>query len=511
MNIKGGVKMKRLFTILLIMCFCGTAWAAGETYEDLMDKGIELMMRNDPKAAAEAFEKAVQKKRDPEAYLLLGTARNALGEYREALEALKTAKRYAPDSTNLPLELGKAYLGLKEYDRAYDLFQKDIKSNEWRGESYLYAGACLYNKGEYEEAIDYLKDSMTVDIDTYSRAYYYIGLCQIKLEQYGDAERSFNNVIKFEGDSQLGRNAVQAKKSLRGAEAREKRQRPWYLNLTAGSSWDTNVLSAGDDLILPTGVSNQRDLRGDFSAAGGYRPFKNSKSEIWVDVNGSATLQEKLSSYNTQTLGATIRGVYTPTKRILAGMRVGYNYTWTDMDRYSGVFSLVPSFSYLLTDWARSTFGYFYERSRFYTQLTDNRLNRDGYTNGLSFSQALEIPGTQLYFLGFLKQSWTQARGSDYDYWSFNTGLSASHPLPLDSRISVGCAWKFNDYYKESSRSPQNVEREDNQWRLNASLSKKFTDNISAFVAFSWTDNESNESIFEYEREIYSAGITYAF
>lgn len=503
--------IRYLFIMLLLLCICNPVWAAKD-YSKLISEGKELLTKGEYNAAEAKFKEAIEKnRRDPEAYMLLGTALNRKGKCSQALKALNRASQLKTKSNAIFFEMGLSYMGLSKYKEAYGSFCQDISNNPpWIATSYLLAGGCLYQLEEYSKAIEYLKDAISKETKQLSQAHYYIGLCQIKLKEYSKAERSFRRVARLSKGTRRGEDASKRVSLLRRVIKAEKKKRPWYASVRLGLFHDTNVISAGKDVVLPTGISKKTDLRSRLSLSAGYRPYQGPKSELWIDYKGNTSFHEQLPDYNTQMSGLALRGIYTLNERLRVGMKAGYDHTWVGGHSYSGIFELSPSVSYRQREWAAVTLAYACQRSDYLIRVAP-ALDRDGYTNSISLTEDVVVPKTKLSLRGGLKQSWTESDGSDYDFRSFRTSLTLRHPFFFASRISSGVNYTHNDYDNLNSRSVTPKTRDDEQFRLSLGLTKEFTANTTGSISYDWIDNNSNIGLFDYTRGILSLGVTYEF
>lgn len=505
---------KYLFVTLFLFHVSVLAWAAGGDASRLINEGRELLAKGQYNAAEAKFREALKKKEDSEAWLLLGTVLNRKEAYNEALEALNRAKGLKTESNAISFELGCVYMGLGRYKEAYKSFSDDISRNSpWRDTSYLFCGICLHNLGEYRKAITHLSSPMLKGTEHSSNAYYYTGLSQLELKEHKKAAQSFRRAkARTPKGTEIANGTKKMLALVEKLIKAEKKRRPWYASITTAFSLDTNVISAGDDIILPSNISNRRDTAFSPLFSAGYRLYQAPKSELWVDYRGGATFQQDLDEYNTLMQGVTLRGSRFLTPKLTAGMKASYDYIWVDESSYSGIFGLSPSISYRQREWTASTLTYTWQKFDYFFDITNPALDRDGHTNSISLTQDVAVPKTELYLRGGLHQSWIDTDGADYDFDSFAMSLTLWHPFFFEkTRICGGLSYAWDDYKNRNSRSTASRKRDDEQLRFSCSLTKEFTEDITAFISYTRIDNKSNIGIFDYTRGIYSVGVTYNF
>ena len=505
---------KYLFVTLFLLCVFNLAQAVGGNSSELITEGRELLSKGQYNSAEAKFRQAIKKKDDSEAWLLLGTVLNRKEAYNEALEALNRAKQLKTTSNAISFEMGCAYMGLGKYKQAYRSFAEDISYNTpWRDTSYLFCGISLHNLGEYRKAIAILSSPMLDGTEHSSNAYYYTGLSHLELKEHKQAALSFRWAeIHAPKATVLESDAKKMLAFVQNLINTEKKKRPWYASLTTAFSLDTNVIAAGDDVILPSNISNRRDTAFSPLLSAGYRLYQTPKSELWVDYTGGATFQQDLDQYNTLMHGIALRGSHLLTPKLIVGMEASYDYTWVDESSYSGILRLSPSISYRQRDWTASTLTYTWQKSDYLFDITNPALGRDGHTNTISLTQDVAVPKTELFLRGGLHQSWTDSNGGDYDFDSFAMSLALWHPFLFKrTRISGGLSYAWDNYKNRNSRSTTLRKRNDERLRFFCSLAKEFTEDITGFISYSRTNNESNIGQFDYNRNIYSVGITYNF
>ncbi len=87
-----------------------------------------------------------------DANLNLGVAYLSLKEYEKAVVQLEEAIRLVPDFTAAYNSLGQAYEGLGQYDKARFNYEKALELNPQYANAYLNLGKLLYRSGERKKA-----------------------------------------------------------------------------------------------------------------------------------------------------------------------------------------------------------------------------------------------------------------------------------------------------------------------------------------------------------------------
>jgi type IV pilus assembly protein PilF len=106
--------------------------------------------------AIEAYNKALGNllyENPQEAHLNLGVAYLSLKEYQKAKAQLEEAIRLVPTFVAAYNSLGKTYEGLGQYDKARSAYEKALELNPEYVDAYLNLGKLLYRNGERQKAI----------------------------------------------------------------------------------------------------------------------------------------------------------------------------------------------------------------------------------------------------------------------------------------------------------------------------------------------------------------------
>jgi hypothetical protein len=217
-------------------------------------------------------------------------------------------------------------------------------------------------------------------------------------------------------------------------------------------------------------------------------------------------------------------------------LRYDYAYTWIDAfdtKKFRELHRVTPSVSYRESNWGFSQLYFQFHEEDFKRSLLlvvapppgvpGTALNRDGQRYVVGFNQFL-FPGS--YLPGFLPFTYfrigalgdfrdTDGTEFDYDSWEFSVGFGAELPGEVD--LSVLYRLTDRDYRHDSAyfASGQNVatayKRDDLQSRITFELNKALGDHWQVAIAGSFTFNDSNVMLYDYNRNIVGSYLTYRF
>jgi Tfp pilus assembly protein PilF len=146
------------------------------------------------------FQKAIQMEpNNKEVVYNLGLVYFQLEDYVNAKQHFLKAINLDPQFANAYNNLGATYMQLKQWKEAVAAFQKALanpfyKTPEW---AFYNLGMSYYRLGEYDKAVDAVKDSIRRD-KSFPLPYYVMALAYNKLERFGDAADVMDRAIEID-------------------------------------------------------------------------------------------------------------------------------------------------------------------------------------------------------------------------------------------------------------------------------------------------------------------------
>lgn len=170
------------------------------------NEGMEYYNEGDYVKAADYFEQAVDKEpRNAEYYVYMGMAQEECGKYDDAIKTFQKAIDIDDGCRNAYRGKGIAYFQQGQYeDAAADLVkavQSGGKYDDTSLDAIKYYAACLYNMGEYDEAVTQygiLIDNLPKD--ELADMYYFRGSTYIMLGDENNAALDYEESLKLKDD-----------------------------------------------------------------------------------------------------------------------------------------------------------------------------------------------------------------------------------------------------------------------------------------------------------------------
>ena len=149
--------------------------------------------KGNPKTIAERYNlglSMLEQKKNSEALDLFLEVKQSLDK------ADRAARPAVPSEYQIQLALGRAHLGLKQYDAAWKNIESARKENGTSSEVYMYRGVCYLEQGKHEEAAKDLEKAISLDANN-AYAYYYSGLAYYRMGNGKKAAEDLGTFIKM--------------------------------------------------------------------------------------------------------------------------------------------------------------------------------------------------------------------------------------------------------------------------------------------------------------------------
>lgn len=114
------------------------------------------------------------------------------GRYYEAIQVCRAELIQLPSNMDSYVVMGWSYLALQQYDNVIENANKALSIRRWDNRILETMGQAYYYKQEYGTALEYFQEVVAILDPGYwmARAYYFMGLTYIKLEEYHHADIS---------------------------------------------------------------------------------------------------------------------------------------------------------------------------------------------------------------------------------------------------------------------------------------------------------------------------------
>jgi tetratricopeptide (TPR) repeat protein len=181
-----------------------------------VDKGVGLLNSGEYDRAESVLRKAMKSEPNTTTQYYLGMSLLLQEKYGAALTVFNAAKSErakasqssrpaVPSEYQISIALARAYLGLKQYDRAWSNLESARIEDANSSEAFMYRGVYFLQQKKFKEAIADLDKAISLDPKN-AYAYYYIG------DAYFDTGKPDKTVEAFKMFLQLAPDAPEAPK-----------------------------------------------------------------------------------------------------------------------------------------------------------------------------------------------------------------------------------------------------------------------------------------------------------
>jgi len=488
-------------------------------------QGVVAYGKGELDAAQAAFEAVLaEDAEDTAAIHYLGLIAADRGDFEAAIARYRSALALDPDDVDFRFDLGAALLESGQTAEARGEFDQVLAAEPDRARAQLFAGISAYRAGAFRDSLPYLNRAVELDDSLRPQALYYTGLSQAHLQDFPAAAGAFAQVEQ----SPLSPLSDSARNLARQVAPAEESARRWSLAVTAGLEYDSNPTIAGRTL------HSRKDGRGVYRIRGSYLLYEDERYSATAGYDGylSSHFDETFVDLMTHVGHLTTSANFDP---VSFNLRYDYAYTWIDAfdtRKFRELHRVTPSVSYRESDWGFSQLYFQFHEEDFKRSLVlvpapppgvpSTALNRDGQRYVVGFNQFF-FPGPYLsefmpftYFrigaLGDFRD--TDGTEFSYDSWEFSVGFGAELPGEVD--LSVLYRLTDRDYRHDSAFSPSvptpsSYNRDDLQSRVTFELNKALGDHWQVSIAGSFTFNDSNVPLYDYDRDIVGGYLTYRF
>ncbi len=461
-------------------------------------------------SARQDFERVLaEDPQDREGLRYLALVLKAQGDPGRALELQERALALDPGDRELVFDRGITLLELGRNAEARSVFQKVLAEDPDDAQAQFYAGVAAYRTGDHAAALPHLERAGALDPSLAVQARYYSGLSEASVGDLSAAAGSFSVVAEQSPVSPLGQSAANLSEELKGARS----ERPWSVAVTAGGEWDSNPLLASAEDFLVNGQPNQSSdptWRGVFTGSGGVRLFGNQRTSLSAGYDGYLSLNHDENKVDLQTHAGWVSGG-TIVGPVRFGLRYDYAYTLLDLsDPFRQIHRATPTLAVREGNWGLTQPYYQFQYAEFQDLdfPPNSAFNRDGPRHLFGVSQFFFLPEPFTYVTVGANGDLYDSVGTEWRYDGFETSFGAGYDFPW--AVSFSWLWRFGhrDYRDHSAFAPSKKRADDTHW-VTAEIARPIVEHWIARVAGSFAFQDSNIPVYDYNRKVVGAYLTY--
>jgi hypothetical protein len=390
-------------------------------------------------------------------------------DYEGAITDLKEVLRTRPNDEQATLYLGIALNRSGKRD-AEGILKKALLMNPKNPRTNLELGIYYYNKSIYDEAGDYLENTINLAPNT----------------EFSAKAKEYLRHIK------------------QGAAIK-----PWALNISAGGQYDSNVILNSSDNPLPEGISGKSDWRAVIYLKGRYNFITSERAEGSVSYSLYQSLHAKLTDFNITEHLLELKGAYHISPVLNLKGIYSFEYVSVGGDPYDYVHSISPSLIVSEGRGFSTVIEYRYRKSHFMDSgLFIDNSDRTGSNNLVGITQNIPIGEFIVFRVGYSHDVDTTKE----DFWAYRgdkgmAGLQLNFPKNINIDLN-------GEYYNKDYKGISPISGEKRKdWISTATISatKHLSDRYSITIGQLYASNNSNIKEFDYKRAITSLFLNVRF
>ncbi|MBI5562830.1 MAG: tetratricopeptide repeat protein [Deltaproteobacteria bacterium] len=465
-------------------------------------QGIANLKGENLEEAIEDFKRARLEAPDSSvAAYFLGIALKKTQNYEEARKNLSDAIRLTPAVKEAVVELADVYYQLGDNGNAMTNIRLAEDAGIQPGETAFIKGLILLKEGKSRDAIEALTRAKSLSPGLAQAADYQIAVAKVKEGNLKGAREMFKEIVVRDPNADI---AEFAKQYIDAISARERAERELSLTVDLQYQYDDNVLLKPGDSSVAADVTNESDYAAVGMLRAEYSPRPAGPAGVKAQYSFYDNAHRKLASHDVMSHTFSIVPNYNLETGNLSAI-ASYNYTMVDDFKYLETYGITPTYQFSVgKGQLASAFVKLQEKKMLKLPLTrDEDRSSDEWAAGLSWFYLLA--GNK----GFVNLSYAfnheDTRGANWQYMGHKLGAGVFYPLTDAIKVNVGGEAYFQDF--EEKNTAFGKFRKDKTYTLSAMLSYALIGDIDAQVQYVHVRGDSNIAVYDYSKNVVSAGI----
>lgn len=513
--------------IVVLLLAAGLAHAQAMDPQELVRQGWQALDAKEWEGAEFLFRSALKDAPDSaDGHVGLGVAFARQNHYDRALPELEKGRESGSKYEHLDLELGRALYMNKRYADATAPLEAYTRSRPDVWQTYEVLGLCLFQTRFFEGCIQALSHPSLKSHTEHEAMYaFYTGASQLYLGQEGGRGVLEGVIQKHPGtayaESATKLLAVAAKGPLAAPQvadhdvwSRARRLRPerwWYVFGSIDGGHDTNPVSIGHDALVEGSLANQPTWFLQLQGGVGARIVNRERTYWGVEARHLTNWHDELSKFDLNQFSGSTYFEHWVNDWLGFGLSGSFSPLWVGGEDTRDSWSVSRSAYLVEAYWTRTRLHYDFQNNEYTLDGLSNASDPDASLHTIGISQEAYVPGSDLRLVLGYSHSMQHADGNDYDADFDRVSFLASHPVVWKIRATATFSYAYGNYHHDNSRDSGRDDRDDDTHSYGIRLDRPVTDWMSAYVGATWIDGESNLGVFDYDRNLYTAGLEFRY
>lgn len=442
----------------------------------------------------------------------LGMALKQTGDYRAAEEFLKKSVTLSPPVLDSYLELADLLYTLGDLDGALQYLNRAGKSGVKPASVSFLKGLVLAQKGETEEAIDALDEAKRRDGALAQQVELQEAIIMAKARRLRQARDSLKALIALDPTSEAASLAREYESSFSRIIGSH---RWWRLGAGLAYQYDDNVISKPIAAnILPTDVRDQADQ--DSAFVGSFRlelsPLVDHPWGITAQYQLQTTTYGSIDTHNTILHNLTLIPSYSGGFGAVS-VPLSYAHAMLAEEGYLDLYTVRPTASFLVGNGQIVQLTAGYSRREMLRQPLAPEEDRDGsiYAVGagyvIPFAEGKGMVNLRYEF------AYDDAKGDNWVNRGHRLTIGTTMPLMDGVSLQVSGDVSFQDYPALRTDPTLNVplRRDDTIYTAQFGATWELNHFLTLLFQYGHTRADSNMPLYDYRRNVVTAGIDVTF
>lgn len=491
---------------LYVLVFSSSALA--QLSRDL-ERGIKEYQEDNYEEAIEILNSVRQKEpTNSMAAFFLGMAYKQVGDYPKAVRHLEDASTLKPPVREAPVELIDCLVQLKNYPEARKWITEAERHGLFPAKVSFLKGILLAEEGKAEEAVANFEKAKTLDKTYTQAADLQIGLIYMGARKFDKAKERLQAVITQDPVSDL---AMFARRYRDIVEQRSFVERPLRFTISLLGQYDTNMLQEPYAWPMLGDMGQEKS----YAMTNTFRvDFVPRLSGPWL-FNATYALMSNIHQKN-----ATSHDLLANTVSVNPGYsfgRVALNLaaTYTHVlrrnpsyERYVENFDVGPLLRFIITENQLAELYGGYVKKNYFTTPLDPREDQSAHGLSTYLSYTVFFRGGALVNMRY-RYTDEKAEGVNWENKAHALTINSIIPLWKTLRAQLGGEVTIQDYGNVHTFFGE--KRRDRLYTAMVGLVYDINNYVSLTAQYQYTRGYSNIFLYDYSRNLWSAGVEFRF
>lgn len=458
--------------------------------------------------------------------------------YEEAIDSLREARRSQPASFEAALYLGLSYKAIQEFAEAKLQFADAVRMRPGSGEARLALAETLYQLGEYEasereleaaasigyrpadvhflkglvrtktgrtdEAVSSFRAAKAADASLAQAADYHAGLALMSASRFDEAAEALKEAAVRDPATDLAQYASEYARSI---EKKKERERPWRLSAGFRLEFDDNVILKPADAAAASGITGEEDFREVLTLRAEHASRGKGPWSMKAHWSFYGTNQHDLESHEVISNSLSLTPSYS-FDGASASVQLAYNNSMVGGALYLDSLVVQPSLSRTLGPSSMVTVSARLQKREFHQEPFSPAEDRDSVDLGVSAAYYWFLANGGFWSLRY-ELNREDTDGANWGYTGSRVSLNAFYPLSGKMRVQGFAEWLLQDF--SDTNTFFLLERKDRVFTGSVLASFALAGSMDLMVQYTHVRDDSNITIYDYSRNIVSAGLEYRF